>query len=90
MGRGMYGQNMGMSSGDGLFHAVAGFLWLVILIALVVILVRWAMRGGRRGHGQWMHMMHGQGSAMELLKERYVKGEIDKKEFEEKKRDLTV
>lgn len=53
------------------------FFW-VLLIALIV----WAVReaGGRNAH-------HGS-QVLNILKERYAKGEISKEEFESKKKDL--
>lgn len=56
--------------------------WWVLIIAVVILIVRWLM-GKSRGAD------HRSRSALELLKERYARGEIDKKEFEEKKKDLT-
>jgi putative membrane protein len=89
MGRGMYyGGGMGMSPAGEIFHVVFGGLCLIILIAIAIIVVRWAIRGGRRGMWHMPHDLQGPGSAMELLKERYAKGEIDKREFDEKKKDL--
>lgn len=82
MGHG-YGYSGGAyMGGEVIFHLIFGALVFVILVAIATILVRFAMRGGRYG----MHMRHG--SSLELLKERYAKGEIDKREFEEKKKDL--
>ncbi len=53
-----------------------------VLILGIVALVRWLRRGeGERGPDR-------EESALEILKRRYAKGEIDKAEFEEKKRDL--
>ncbi len=70
-----------------LFHVV---FWI-----LVVWFVLWLIRGARgRRHHMWCdghncnHPMHGN-SALDLLKERYAKGEISKEEFEERKRVLT-
>ena len=70
------------------FHPIVDILWIVILVALIAGLARWMIRDGRRG--MWMRMqdMH-HNAPLELLKERYAKGKIDKAEFDQKKKDLT-
>lgn len=62
----------------------AGLLWWVLIIIGTVLLIRWAV-GQSRGHAG----RSGE-TALDVLKGRYAKGEIDKKEFEEKKKDLSV
>jgi putative membrane protein len=55
-------------------------LFWILLIVFIVWIVRELAGGGRRYRRD--------SDALETLKERYAKGEIDKKEFEEKKKDL--
>jgi putative membrane protein len=56
------------------------FLWIV-LIVIIVIMVKllWSKTNERTEHKE---------TPLEILKRRYASGEIDKAEFEEKKKDL--
>jgi putative membrane protein len=56
-------------------------IW-VVLIAAIVLLVKYAA-----GSGSWAGRDR-EKSALDLLKERYARGEIEREEFEQKKRDL--
>lgn len=78
MGYGMmnYGNMMGYGSEWGVF----GLLFWALAFVALVLLVYWLYTNLRNG-GQTV-------SAMDLLKQRYAKGEISKKEYQDMKKDL--
>lgn len=61
-----------------------GFMWLFWIAVLVGLffLIKWAVQQGRSGDQKRDE------SPLEILKKRYARGEIDKEEFEQKKKDL--
>ncbi|MGH7249738.1 MAG: SHOCT domain-containing protein [Minisyncoccia bacterium] len=67
------------------FSTILWILFWVLIVGFVFRLIR-----GPRWHGMY-HRDHGwwkDKDAMDILKERYAKGEINKQEFEEKKADI--
>ena len=59
-------------------------LFIAVADAVVVLLVRWF---GGSGHGAAPHLRPGK-APLDILEERFARGEIDKEEFEERRRIL--
>lgn len=69
------------------------FWWIFPLI--MIFLCFYVMRGnngsvmcGFGSHNQGSHLINNSDSAREILEKRYAIGEIDKDEYEEKKKEL--
>lgn len=80
MGPGMMGGMMGsgMMGGFGWMGLVSLF-WIVLLGVIIWAIVAWARSTSPPTRSD---------SALEILKTRYARGEINKPEYEEKKKDL--
>jgi len=61
---------------------LADIIRLAIFILIVVLIFRWI-----GGHHHWHGHDHDV-TPLDILKERYAKGDITKKEYEDMKRDL--
>jgi putative membrane protein len=57
-------------------------LFWVLVIAGLVLGIRWLVTQGRSARS-------GSDAALEILRQRYARGEINKEEFDAKKRDLS-
>ncbi len=69
-----------------------GMIFMVLFWGLIIWAIFALLRGGHAGCcGGFMGHHHGEGRgdrALEILKERYAKGEISKEEFERMKKEL--
>jgi len=65
---------------------MGGFMWIfwIAIIVGIIFLVRWVVQQSRPVEGKIEE------SSFELLKRRYARGEIDKEEFEQKKKDILI
>jgi len=57
---------------------------MIVFWAAIIFFIVWIVKEARKGDTEKTNSR----SALDILRERYAKGEIDKKEFEERKKDL--
>jgi putative membrane protein len=67
-----------------LFGPIMMIVFIAVAVAVVVLVVRWL---GGPGHGAMAHAPSGK-APLDILEERFARGEIDNDEFEERKRVL--
>jgi putative membrane protein len=73
----------GMGSGWGMgFAGPFMILFWILVIVGIVVLVKWLVDQSSASKGTRDK------SPLEILRERYARGEINREEFEQKKRDL--
>jgi putative membrane protein len=80
MGPGMMGWGYGMG-GWGIIITIA--FWVALAVG-IIFLIRWLLVSTNIG----THRAKSEDSALEILKRRYARGEINKEEFLQKKKDL--
>lgn len=81
----MWGNMMGWSGyggGGSLLGMGSMLLWWVLIIVGVVVLARW-LSSGSQGR-----QVRSEDRSLTILRERYARGEIDKSEFDARRRDL--
>ncbi len=87
-----------LADGSGDFHGpmwpggwggmMFGPLMMILVVAAIVVLVVVALRWlGSTGHGVSPQAPPGK-TPLDILKERFARGEIDREEFEERRRAL--
>jgi len=72
----MMNNMFGFGFGGGLFM----ILWWVLIIAAIVVLVRWIISSSPRGETR--------PDSLEILKERYARGELSQEQFETMRREI--
>ena len=69
----------------GWFGPIMMLVFWGLLVLVLILLARWLW-----GLTQKKQEQTGQESSLDILKRRYASGEIDREEFEQKKRDLST
>ena len=86
-GYGGWGMGPGMMGGYGMgwFGGILMIVFWILIIVGLVFLIKWLIQSTGRDKTS----ERGGNRPLEILKERYARGEIDKAEFDSKKKDLS-
>ncbi len=79
-----HGQMWGNGWGGMIFGPLMMIVFIALTVAVVVLVVRWLGGVGGGGPAQGAKPK----AALEILEERFARGEIDKDEFEDRRRAL--
>lgn len=81
--------DFGHMFGLGIVGLLVMVIFWIIFVWLIVAIIRRVVWGSHHRHekwGHWQSMMRNPG--VDILNERYAKGEINKEEYEQKKKDI--
>ena len=84
---GGWGMGSGMMGGYGMgwFGGIVMIVFWILILVGIIFLIKWLIQSIGRDKATGSSGNR----SLEILKERYAKGEIDKQEFESKKKDLS-
>ncbi|MGZ5550237.1 MAG: SHOCT domain-containing protein [Nitrososphaeraceae archaeon] len=79
-------------AGIGFICMILGKVLFALIIAAIIILIIKLVRRGSHYHGHYHDYYHGENKsgALDILKERYAKGEVTKEQYENMKKDLEL
>lgn len=69
--------------GDFIGHTIVGGFFMIIFWVAVISFIVWVINLASNSHDE-----HKPKTAIDILKERYARGDISKEEFEDKKKDI--
>lgn len=85
-GTGGYGPGYGMMGGYGYgFGLIHMVIWAVVLIAIIVGVV-WMVRSMTASHAHYPSQRRSAG--LDVLEERYARGEVNREEYLQRKKDI--